>query len=246
MFLRACCIAFEIATGTSRALPYPKPTRPAPSPTTVSAVKPNCRPPLTTFAVRLTATSFSIRSSPDWDLSTRAIAYSSESELEAGFARGLGERLHAPVVTETRPVEGHGLDARGLGTLGDGAADGLRRRRIASALQVLGDRFLDGRRSREHLGAVRRRDLGVDVPRRAVHRQARRAGLADVGAGAGRAPQAPVFFRELHGLTSSCLPSSRSFRRRSARPCPCRAPAGGSRGSPPRPGRPCGGPCPSR
>ena len=34
-------IALEIATGTSRALPNPKPTLPAPSPTTVSAVKPN-------------------------------------------------------------------------------------------------------------------------------------------------------------------------------------------------------------
>ena len=56
-------MALEIATGTSRALPKPKPTRPAPSPTTVSAVKPNCRPPLTTFAVRLTATSFSMNSS---------------------------------------------------------------------------------------------------------------------------------------------------------------------------------------
>ena len=63
MFLRAAAIAFEIATGTSRALPKPKPTRPAPSPTTVSAVKPNWRPPLTTFAVRLTATSFSRNSS---------------------------------------------------------------------------------------------------------------------------------------------------------------------------------------
>ena len=38
---------------------------PAPSPTTVSAVKPNWRPPLTTLATRLTATSFSISSSPD-------------------------------------------------------------------------------------------------------------------------------------------------------------------------------------
>src|SRR5688500_5914714 len=193
MFLRACCIAFEIATGTSRALPYPKPTRPAPSPTTVSAVKPNCRPPLTTFAVRLTATSFSIRSSPDWDLSTRAIAELPESELEAGFARGLGERLHAPVVAETRAVERDRLDAGGLRALGDGAGDGLRRRRVAGALEVLRDRILHGRRGREHAGAVGGRDLGVDVPRRAVHRQARRSGLADVGAGAGRAPQAPVF-----------------------------------------------------
>ena len=35
-----------------------------PSPTTVSAVKPNCRPPFTTFATRLIVTSFSSRPSP--------------------------------------------------------------------------------------------------------------------------------------------------------------------------------------
>ena len=62
MFLRAFSIAFWIATGTSRALPYPKPTRPAPSPTTVSAVNVNCLPPLTVFETRFTATSFSLKS----------------------------------------------------------------------------------------------------------------------------------------------------------------------------------------
>ena len=73
MFLRAAAMALEMATGTSRALPKPKPTRPAPSPTTVNAVKPNWRPPLTVFEVRLTATSFSRKSSVACDLSGRAI-----------------------------------------------------------------------------------------------------------------------------------------------------------------------------
>ena len=53
MLRRAASIAFWMATGTSRALPRPKPTRPLPSPTTVSAVKPKIRPPLTTLATRL-------------------------------------------------------------------------------------------------------------------------------------------------------------------------------------------------
>ena len=62
-FLRALSIAFCIAAGTSLALPRPIPTRPLPSPTTVKAVNPNKRPPFTTLATRLIATSFSNRSS---------------------------------------------------------------------------------------------------------------------------------------------------------------------------------------
>src|SRR6056297_3592853 len=65
MFLRAASMAFWMAMGTSRALPRPMPTRPLPSPTTVSAVKPNWRPPLTTLATRLTLISFSRKSSLD-------------------------------------------------------------------------------------------------------------------------------------------------------------------------------------
>src|SRR3981081_3594479 len=100
-------MAFEIATGTSRAWPYPKPTRPAPSPTTVSAVKPNCLPPLTTLATRFTATSFSSRSSPDIGFSTLAIAplRPLRLELETSLAGGLCQRFDAPVIHETGTVE---------------------------------------------------------------------------------------------------------------------------------------------
>ena len=63
MLRRAASSALEIAAGTSRALPRPKPTRPLPSPTTVKAVKEKMRPPLTTLATRSTATSFSTRPS---------------------------------------------------------------------------------------------------------------------------------------------------------------------------------------
>src|SRR4249920_833601 len=45
-----------MAAGTSLALPYPTPTIPLPSPTTTRAVKLKRRPPLTTLATRLMAT----------------------------------------------------------------------------------------------------------------------------------------------------------------------------------------------
>src|SRR5277367_5876766 len=116
-----------MATGTSRALPKPKPTRPAPSPTTVSAVKPNCLPPLTTLATRFTATSFSSRSSRDIGFSTLAIVLSEplRLELEARFAGGLGQRLDAPVIHEPGTIERDLGDSGGLGALGDRAADRL-------------------------------------------------------------------------------------------------------------------------
>jgi hypothetical protein len=45
------------------------------------------------------------------------------SELEAGFARSLGQRLHTTVVGEAGAVEGDLLDASGLGALGDALAN---------------------------------------------------------------------------------------------------------------------------
>src|SRR6266496_2027172 len=58
--LKKCFLAsstpLAMAAGTSLALPYPTPTVPSPSPTTTSAVKLNRRPPFTTLATRLIAT----------------------------------------------------------------------------------------------------------------------------------------------------------------------------------------------
>src|SRR5215217_4066339 len=51
----ASSVPFWMASGTSFALPYPRPTRPLPSPTTTSAVNENRRPPFTTLATRLIA-----------------------------------------------------------------------------------------------------------------------------------------------------------------------------------------------
>src|SRR5256714_479156 len=58
----AASVALRIASGTSRALPWPKPTRPFWSPTTTSAAKPNLRPPFTTLATRLIWTKRSMNS----------------------------------------------------------------------------------------------------------------------------------------------------------------------------------------
>src|SRR5882757_3536909 len=55
-------VALRIASGTSRALPWPNPTRPFWSPITTSAAKPKRLPPLTTFATRLMWTSLSTNS----------------------------------------------------------------------------------------------------------------------------------------------------------------------------------------
>jgi hypothetical protein len=70
------------------------------------------------------------------------------SELQAGFARGLGQRLDTAVVGEARTVEGHLLDAGGLGLLGDALADqrgGGGVAALAVAAQLLANFLLGGR-----------------------------------------------------------------------------------------------------
>src|SRR5579875_719403 len=69
---RACSVALRIASGTSRALPEPWPTRPLRSPTTTRAAKPKRRPPFTTLATRLMLTSFSTNSPSAADSASRS------------------------------------------------------------------------------------------------------------------------------------------------------------------------------
>src|SRR5262245_29067165 len=116
--LRAFSTAFWIASGTSRALPYPIPTTPSSSPTATSAVNENRRPPLTTLATRLISITRSWRSSPrGLTVSTFvvsipfiAIAHRSGSEAQASLARPLGEGADAAVVLVAAAVEHAGLD----------------------------------------------------------------------------------------------------------------------------------------
>src|SRR2546426_157255 len=61
---RAASTALRTASLTSFALPVAIPTRPCPSPTATSALKPKRRPPFTTFATRLMEMTFSMSPSP--------------------------------------------------------------------------------------------------------------------------------------------------------------------------------------
>ena len=62
IFFFASSVAFLIASGTSFALPVPKPTLPLWSPTTTSAAKPKRLPPFTTLATLFIPTNLSTSS----------------------------------------------------------------------------------------------------------------------------------------------------------------------------------------
>src|SRR5262245_46349818 len=166
--LRAFSTAFWIASGTSRALPYPIPTTPSSSPTATSAVNENRRPPLTTLATRLISITRSWRSSPrGLTVSTFvvsipfiAIAHRSGSETQASLAGALGERPDAAVVLVAAAVEHAALDPRRLRPLGQ---------QFSGLLRLLGG----GQLSQLRLGPVDRRkgvplaivdQLGEDAP----------------------------------------------------------------------------------
>src|SRR3989449_2771222 len=107
----ASSMALRIASGTSLALPSPKPTCPFWSPTTTSALKLKRRPPFTTFATRLMWTTFSFNSTPRASVMMRRgppeerSAIGPFSELESALARSLGDGAHAAVVEEAVAVE---------------------------------------------------------------------------------------------------------------------------------------------
>ena len=134
----ASSVALRIASGTSRALPWPKPTRPFWSPTTISAAKEKRRPPFTVAATRLMWTSFSTislsprssglfrsrrsrRSPPPRCCSPRAMLFS--LEVQAGFAGRFRERLDAPMKNVAAAIEDHVLDALFQSPLGDQRAN---------------------------------------------------------------------------------------------------------------------------
>src|SRR6267142_4028831 len=135
----AASVALRIASGTSRALPWPKPTLPFSSPTTTSAAKPKRRPPFTTLATRLMWTSLSLNSLSRSSLCrsrpcSRAITIIRSgyrfrlpipSEVQPAFAGRFGERLDAAVIDVAAAVEHDVLDARRRGALGEPLADRL-------------------------------------------------------------------------------------------------------------------------
>src|SRR6478672_9270992 len=185
---------------------------PFPSPTTISAVKLNRRPPLTTLETRLIVTIRSMRllfspesrpprpprssrrprppSRPPPRLSRlsrlsvldgpaplacsaimQSFRKSSSSEFEPAFARGVSQRCDPSAIGVPTAVEHHGLDTCGLGALGDQLSDP-----DAVGLLVAVDRThvgLDGRRRGQRDAVLVVDQLHVDVPRGAVHHQAR-------------------------------------------------------------------------
>src|SRR3954447_3036050 len=168
---------------------------PSPSPTTTSAVKLNRRPPLTTLATRLMATTRSryavaaapapaprpsprrARRSPPAPVprrrapGIRSSLSLRSSECQPAFAGRIGKRCDPSVVAVAAAVEDHGVDARGLGALGDGSADG---RRTCFLVAVdAADVSVEARRGRERPVGRVVDDLRRDVPGRAGHDEAR-------------------------------------------------------------------------
>src|SRR5215510_2178311 len=151
-------VALRIASGTSRALPWPKPARPFWSPITTSAAKPKRLPPLTTFATRLMWTSLStnslsrssrslLRSRPPRSRSPAmvfsnlwgrvplsSLKFQISLEAEPAFARGIRERLDAPVEQIAAAVEHDFLDTLLHGALGKQLADRLGRVDVRTGL----------------------------------------------------------------------------------------------------------------
>src|SRR5215204_5608626 len=195
----AASVALRIASGTSRALPWPKPTRPFWSPTTTSAAKPKRRPPFTTLATRLIWTrrstnspSPSLRSSwrpPLWcslamspshcagggPARLNGFVQPADSKIQAALAGGLRQRLDAAVIEVARAVEHDRLHAGGACALGDEAPDLLRRVDVRARLQLPAHLLFEGRGGSERDAALVIDDLRVDLLRRAVHRQPRAA-----------------------------------------------------------------------
>src|SRR3954469_10603659 len=244
-FFFASSTPLRIASGTSPALPSPAPTWPWPSPTTTIALKLKRRPPLTTFATRLIWTT---RSSSVSLLASILGMCPSRSEVEAGFARGLGERADPPVISEAGPVEDDVADARLLRPIGEQLADRLR----AVGLRPVGapELGLEARRRRERSAGGVVDHLGVDVVEAAEDRQARAldrprqpetdplVALASRGAAAAdlrhrvRSPECVV--TSCRRSCRPCRPCGGPAPRRTARPCPCTARACVWRGPWPR------------
>src|SRR5262245_2637868 len=159
-------IAFLIADGTSFALPMPKPTTPWTSPTTTRALKLRFLPPLTTFVTRLMETTVSFSSRSDGSIFSRETAM---SELQSGFAGGVGHRANPAVIQMPAAVEHDARDPLLLEPVGNDLAERFGARAIAAA-HLAGEHALQAR-----LGAACGRhgvaceivdDLRVDVRHR--------------------------------------------------------------------------------
>src|SRR3990170_3576779 len=187
------------------------PTAPSPSPTTVSAAKPSMRPPFTTLVTRFTDTIFSFRPSLRWsppcildcclaiviplyDFWVRRVpqtgpARSCPLEFEPGFPRCVRQSLYPAVILVAGTVESDLADAQHLRLFGDALANDARRRLVAAAGQLAAQILLRGRSARQHLVALGRKYLGVNVAVGAVHAEPHRFLLMHPAPGLSRAAQ---------------------------------------------------------
>src|SRR5439155_23009795 len=93
------------------------------------------------------------------------------SEIEPALAGGVGEGLDAAVIEIGATVEDDLCDPRRLGALGEELADRRRRGGIGAVLEACLQIAVEGRgRGQRPPGAVVD-DLGVDMARRAEHRE---------------------------------------------------------------------------
>src|SRR6266542_1942379 len=189
---RAASTALRTASLTSFALPVAMPTLPLPSPTATSALKLKRRPPFTTLATRLIATTFSTmpslsrppRSPPSRRSPPRPqqLARSRSSglpgsldplplELQSPFAGAVRDGLHAPVILITAAVEHHLGDTFLFGLRGDQAADRKAARHLALAFDLHAFGCVRGARERD--AALIVHQLGIDVLRGAEHHEPR-------------------------------------------------------------------------
>src|SRR5690606_34504447 len=158
------------------------PTRPLPLPTTTMELKLKRRPPFTTFAQRLIATTFSwyslLISSPPWWGPRELLGLKFKASLPSCFGHG----FHATMIQITTTVEYDLFDSLFDGPLGNELAQRGGNRRLRTF------RSTDFRRERGNLDKRAPRliidDLGVHVIEAAAHAQTRalsRAGslLAD-------------------------------------------------------------------
>src|SRR5262249_51590207 len=217
MSFLAFSMPLRMASGTSFALPSPKPTRPALSPTTTSALKLKRRPPLTTFATRLMWTTFSFSSVPRSStmrlglLGPDCAMSRLPSELEAALARAVRHCAHAAVIEEAIAVEHHARDALLLAAARSEQPDLLGRAHVGGLRQLRPQLGGERRHRQERATGLVRDHLHVDVPVAAIDRQARAiVGAAQAAADTVAAAAARLESRDRHQRApAAALPAFR-------------------------------------
>ena len=161
--------------------------------------------------------------------------FSHKLKFQSAFTGGIGQSLDFAMVVEAAAVEDDLADVLALAALGDQFADLARRypcwrALILSPLKV----FLGGVRRSEGLALLVVDDLGVNVLAREMDGEARTLRSCPRRVLRRRAWRIRCFVCDsivaIMITGRFCLPCGRSVRRRSGRPCPCKAPAGNRRG----------------